>query len=291
MNGHDAFEEEMLFRTLTDGDTERLLQGRAPEGSEFVEVAEFARAVRQNLPTRPDGASAMVRQLAEAARTASPQGAIQTTPVAVPARARRFRLQSPRLIAVARLAAIVAVVPLLFAGLAAAGVSVPEPARDAFEVVGVNLPNQSADDGQEAERSGGAAGGAGDEGGEKRPEASEQSAAKRKGEDGAADKRGHGVGKANPARAGGRANGEQGRGRALGKRGLAPGQVVPPGQIKKGEGGNKVQGDKSVGKTNATSAAKNPMPSTGQGNGEASGKGTSNSGGGAASKPTKVPKG
>ena len=291
MNGRDAFEEEMLFRTPSDEDAEQLLRGNAREGSEFAEVAEFAQAVGQALPARPEDRPALVRKLAEVARTASHERPVMTTPIAVPARARRFWSQSPRLIAVARLAAIVAVVPLLFAGLAAAGVSVPEPARDAFEVVGVNLPNQSADDGQEAERSGGAAGGAGDEGGEKRPAASEQSAAKQKGEDGAADKRGHGVGKANPARAGGRANGEQGRGRALGKRGLAPGQVVPPGQLKKDEGGNKVQGDKSVGKTNATSAAKSPKPSTGQGNGEPSGKGTSNSGGGAASKPTKVPKG
>ena len=55
-------------------------------------------------------------------------------------RARRFRLLLPRLVAVARVTAVVALVPLLFAGLAVAGVSLPEPARNAFEAVGVDSP-------------------------------------------------------------------------------------------------------------------------------------------------------
>lgn len=285
MNGRDAFEEEMLFRTLSDEDAEQLLRGRAPEGSEFIEVAEFAQAVGQTLPARPEDGSALVRQLAEAARTASPKGAVKTTPVAVSARARRFRLQPPRLVAVARVTAVLALVPLLFAGLAVAGVSLPEPARSAFEVAGVNLPNQPADDGQESERSNGAGGKAGGEGGSGDvPAASERKAAKEKGQGANADNRGHGTEQANPARSGGRANGEQGRGRALGRRGLAPGQVVPPGQLKKDEGG------KAVGKSNATPPGQSSKPSTGQGNGAPLDEGTASSGGGSeVSKPTKSP--
>ena len=277
----------MLFRTLTDGATEQLLRGRPPEGSEFVEVAEFTRAVRQALPTRPDGASALVRQLAEAARTASPQGAIQTAPVAVPARRRRFRLQLPRLVAVARMTAALALVPLLFAGLAIAGVSLPEPARNAFEVVGVDLPNQPADEGQESEPSGGAGAetrGDGDGGGDV-SRGSGQKATKEKDPGTKADERGHGTEKVNPAEAGGRANGEQGRGRALGKRGLAPGQSVPPGQLKKGEDA------KAGDKTNAA-PSKSSKPSAPPANGKPAAKGTSESGGGGVgSKPIKAPKG
>lgn len=43
---------------------------------------------------------------------------------------------------VARVAIAVAAIPLLFAGLAVAGVTVPSPARSAFDAVGITLPNQ-----------------------------------------------------------------------------------------------------------------------------------------------------
>jgi hypothetical protein len=284
VNGRDAFEEEMLFRTLSDEDVEQLLRGLAPQGSEFVEVAEFTQEVRQTLPARPKNGSDLVRQLAEAARSASPDDAVETPPIPVPTRARTFRLMPPRLVAVARVTAVLALVPILFAGLAVAGVSLPEPARKAFEVVGVDLPNQPADDGQESEQTDGAAGEAGSEGGNGQgPTVSEE---KGEGQETKADKRGHGTEKANPARAGGRANGEQGRGRALGKRGLAPGQLVPPGQLKKDEAG------KAVGKTNATPPGHSSKPSTPQDNGKSAAKGTSSSGeGGKGSKPAKSPKG
>jgi hypothetical protein len=285
VNGRDAFEEEMLFRTLSDEDVEQLLRGRAPEGSEFVEVAEFAQAVRHTLAARPKDGSDLVRQLAEAARSASPDDAVETTPIPVPTRARTFRLMPPRLVAVARVTVVLALVPMLFAGLAIAGVSLPEPARKAFEVVGVDLPNQPADDGQNSEQSSGAADETGSESGDDDGSAaSEQKAEKEKGQRSDADKRGHGTEKANPARAGGRANGEQGRGRALGKRGLAPGQLGPPGQLKKDEGG------KAVGKTNPTPPGRSAKPSTPEDNGNPAAKGTSG-GGGKSSKPAKSPKG
>ncbi|HEX5893844.1 MAG TPA: hypothetical protein VFY33_03365, partial [Solirubrobacterales bacterium] len=43
---------------------------------------------------------------------------------------------------VARVGIAVALLPLLLAGLAVAGVTVPDPARSAFETIGVELPNQ-----------------------------------------------------------------------------------------------------------------------------------------------------
>jgi len=48
---------------------------------------------------------------------------------------------------VARVGIAAALLPLLIAGLAFAGVTVPDPARSAFDSVGVELPNQPADEG------------------------------------------------------------------------------------------------------------------------------------------------
>ncbi len=284
MNGRDAFEEEMLFRTLSDEDVAQLLRGRAPEGSEFVEVAEFAQAVRQTLPASAEDGSDMVRQLAEAARTASPNDAVETTPIAIPTRARRFRLLPPRLVAVARVTAVLALVPLLFAGLAIAGVSLPEPARKAFEVVGVDLPNQPADDGQESEQSGAANETGRKSGDDDASAASEGKAQKEKAQGSEADKRGHGTEKANPARAGGRANGEQGQGRALGKRGLAPGQLEPPGQAKKDAGNVN-------GKSDATPPGQSSKPSAVSERDKPASQGKSSSAGSKGAKPVKTPTG
>jgi hypothetical protein len=44
----------------------------------------------------------------------------------------------------ARVGIVVAAIPLLFAGLAVAGVTVPDVARSAFDRVGIELPNQPA---------------------------------------------------------------------------------------------------------------------------------------------------
>ncbi|HZA57899.1 MAG TPA: hypothetical protein VE523_01785, partial [Solirubrobacterales bacterium] len=63
-----------------------------------------------------------------------------------------------RLALVARIAVAVALLPLLTAGLAVAGVRLPDAAADAFDSVGVDLPNQAA-----SEDSNGTGGSAGDE--------------------------------------------------------------------------------------------------------------------------------
>lgn len=106
---------------------------------EMNEVALFKSALRAAVPTQPDrrlGAD-LVPRLAQIARSASLE--------AEQARGRRNSPRArrrPRLALVARVGFAVALLPLFIAGLAVGGVTVPEPARSAFEAVGVELPNQ-----------------------------------------------------------------------------------------------------------------------------------------------------
>jgi hypothetical protein len=281
----DAFEEEMLFRSLSDEEVERLLAGRAPEGSQLVEVAEFAHAVRQTLPAPPvAGGSGFVTQLAQTARAARLANA-EAAQARVP-RTPNIRLLSSRVPRLASLAAALALVPMLFAGLAIAGVSLPAPARDAFEAVGVSLPNQPSDEGQPSQQSNG---GRSETGGEAEVDdassRSTQSAETGIGRKPSAETRLHGTEKANPARAGGRANGEQGRGRALGKRDLAPGQLTPPGQLKKGED------LKEVSKAKENLPANSSKPVAPPGTEKSTSLGNSGGGGANKVKPAKSAKG
>jgi hypothetical protein len=98
------------------------------------EVALFESALRAAVPMQPDpriGAT-LVPRLAEVARAATIEA--ETHPV-------RQRPRS-RLALVARVGIAVALIPLVLAGLAFAGVTVPSPARSAFEKVGITLPHQ-----------------------------------------------------------------------------------------------------------------------------------------------------
>lgn len=228
MSGRDAFEDEMLFASLSDRDAERLLRGLAPESDSLAEVAEFARAARLQLVGPPAQRPALVARLAAIAGAAADTSATPFAEAAVPRRRRGVR---PRPALAVKVVGILAALPLLFAGLAVADVTLPAPAREAFEAVGVELPNQPAEDdgeatpGDVAAPQPGTGDGASDSGGGKD---AEKDASGSPGSQ--AD--GQGTTKSNPAREGGRAEGEQGRGRALGKRGLAPGQIQPPGQIR-----------------------------------------------------------
>ena len=130
-------------RRLNSQDQERLLAGAAVEGhGEFDEVAAFMRALPEQVSEAPpEGLErSLAPRLAEAARTAA---ALAETPAPTEIQDRR---PLSRLALVARVAVAVALIPALMAGLAVAGVKVPSPARDAFEGVGVNLPNQKSDD-------------------------------------------------------------------------------------------------------------------------------------------------
>jgi hypothetical protein len=111
--------------------------GASPD--EMREVEHFMSALRAAIPARPDPGlrATVVPRLAAVARTATleAEGHAGRHPRTPPARRSRRAL-------VARVAIAVALIPLLFAGLAFAGVTVPAPARDAFSSVGIDLPNQ-----------------------------------------------------------------------------------------------------------------------------------------------------
>jgi hypothetical protein len=143
----DAFNREMgILGRLSDEQQERLLAG-APfaDGGELDELASFMRAVPAFVREGPSEVlvTALVPRLADAARTSVPATETRRAP-------RRARLRRPRSLSrralVARVAVAVALLPASMAALAVAGVKVPAPARDAFEGLGVELPNQKSDE-------------------------------------------------------------------------------------------------------------------------------------------------
>jgi hypothetical protein len=105
---------------------------------EMNEIAMFESALRIVVPTRPDPGLGrdLVPRLAQAAR-------LSTLESEQSAARRRPR---SRTALVARVGIAVALIPLVVAGLAFAGVTVPGPARSAFDSVGITLPNQPSHD-------------------------------------------------------------------------------------------------------------------------------------------------
>ena len=102
------------------------------------------------VPTRPDPEvrTLLVPRLAEVARVATLEAETHARDRATPDRVSP-QPRSRRAL-VARVAVAVALVPLALAGLAFARVAVPAPARDAFESVGITLPNQPSDHSRKA---------------------------------------------------------------------------------------------------------------------------------------------
>lgn len=115
------------------------MSGNGAYEGEMKDVTLFENAVRAAVPTRPDPAlgTTLVPRLAEVARFATLEAEAQPT-------RRRAVAPRSRLALVARVGIAVALIPLVLAGLAFAGVTVPGPARDAFHAVGIVLPNQPA---------------------------------------------------------------------------------------------------------------------------------------------------
>jgi hypothetical protein len=111
--------------------------------SEMNEVALFERALRVAVPTRPDPLIArdLVPRLARLARAATIEAETQARGWGAGVAGRRSRLAL-----VARVGIAVALIPLVLAGLAFAGVTVPAPARDAFDSLGIELPNQPSEE-------------------------------------------------------------------------------------------------------------------------------------------------
>jgi hypothetical protein len=98
------------------------------------DVAAYMTALRAAVPRQPDPSlsAELIPRLAEAARAATIEAEGSAT----------RRHPRPRARLLVRIGIALAAVPLLFAGLAVAGVTVPEPARNAFDAVGIELPNQ-----------------------------------------------------------------------------------------------------------------------------------------------------
>src|SRR5690242_3761644 len=105
------------------------------------EVALFESALRATVPVRPDPriGQALVPRLAQVARAATIDAETQTSRRGTAARGGRAH---SRRALVARIAIVVGLIPLVVAGLAFAGVTVPAPARHVFDSVGITLPNQ-----------------------------------------------------------------------------------------------------------------------------------------------------
>jgi hypothetical protein len=234
MSGRDAFEDEMGFeRRISDREAEGLLSDPSRDGAPAAppQVVAFVRALPAAVPVRPStGLEAMVvTRAAEAARTAG-LGAARHSTTTLKAAGGWPSWQ--RRIAVAALA--IALVPVVMAGLAIAGVTLPEPARDAFESVGIDLPNQSeADDGTPAGAEDGRNGeeprtskggrGEGDQGA-----AESQGQAKQPGDGEGADGNG-GNGRSGQSRGGGPESTPPGHGATPpGQGGVPPGQGAPP---------------------------------------------------------------
>jgi len=140
MSDPGAYESGMaLPRNISENDLERLLTGRAPAAgdSSLEEVAAFVRALNLAVPEATgDPDPALITRLADAA------GASASAPAPGPGHARTRTRRSPAGL-IARVGIAAAMVPVLFAGLAVAGVTLPGPASDAFDRLGLELPNQS----------------------------------------------------------------------------------------------------------------------------------------------------
>jgi hypothetical protein len=119
------------------------VSGNGAYEGEMNEIALFESALRAAVRTQPDprlGAT-LVPRLAEVARAATIEAETQAT-----RRGAARRHPRSRLALVARVGLAAAMIPLVLAGLAFAGVTVPGPARSAFDTVGITLPNQTSAD-------------------------------------------------------------------------------------------------------------------------------------------------
>jgi hypothetical protein len=118
------------------------VNGNGAYWGEMNEVVAFEKALRAAVPSRVDpGLDAeLVPRLAQAARssTLEMEGRVTRRGEARPNGGPGLR---PRAW-MARIGVTIVALPLLLAGLAFAGVTMPSPVRSAFDSAGVHLPNQ-----------------------------------------------------------------------------------------------------------------------------------------------------
>jgi hypothetical protein len=120
------------------------VNGNGAYEGEMNDVALFMNALRAAVPAEPDpGLDAyLVPRLAAAARASTIEPETQVMRRRSAQRIGAARRRRSRLTSVVRVAITIALIPLVLAGLAVAGVTVPSPARSAFESLGISLPNQ-----------------------------------------------------------------------------------------------------------------------------------------------------
>ncbi len=217
---------------------------------EMREATLFTDALRAAVPARPSRelTATIVPRLAATARTATLETETQASrrPAGQPADRSRRGL-------VAKVAIAVALIPLLLAGLAFAGVTVPAPARNAFDTVGITLPNQPSDHGAAAETTKEKVQGTSQGGGGNEVSGAAQAKPKGKGGNSSAA---HEHARKQHEKAQGKAEGH-GQGKAVGLNGSPPpghsGQTGPPAHSNAGGNGGGSSGSNSSGKPpNAT---------------------------------------
>ena len=219
------------FNRISDDLAERLLsdpRSVEPAGG-LAETVAFIRALPAVVPVAPDPAleDEMIPALAGAAHSAALEASREATSSldAVRAAAPHWRLR------LAVLGAAVALLPVLTAGLAYAGVELPDPVDEAFDAVGVDLPNQSEVDttpaGADGEGKGKAAGGKDDSSSKDAAGTADQAPAPGGGE-GSGDDGGHGNGHGKPEHAGPEATPPGHGGTPPGQGGVPPGNAGVP---------------------------------------------------------------
>jgi hypothetical protein len=195
-----------VLRELTEGDQE---------------LTSFLQEMRATLVAPPAGAlaTALPARLAAEARTAVADGnghpAAPSTNGHPTVSGRPRRAMSRPLL---RVAVAIAAIPLLFTGLAFAGVNLPGPAKDAFKSIGIDLPNQADNDRGQAPADDGDSAGTAHDG---------DSAGSETGRSNSSGKLGHGDAKQEPARA----EGQPGNDRAIADEMPAPSSSDTQGKI------------------------------------------------------------
>ncbi len=230
-----------FVRRISDADAERVLGAVEPNENGTLERGELeplVLAIRASVPAQPSPELEpwLVPRLAEAARASGAAAGAETTTALSPAR--RARAPWSRRALAAKVAVAAALVPMLAAGLAVAGVTLPGPARSAFERVGIDLPNQSAVDDSSTSAGDEGAGGdeaaaSGDHQGSKGGEGEDAGSGKPSKGSGKSHGRGHGHrgGRGASGSSGNSASAPGQQGTAPGLQGTTPGQgATPPGQ-------------------------------------------------------------
>lgn len=152
MSDRDAYRDEMrILSGLSDRDVDCLLSGRPGEESESEELAVFLRDLRAVYTEAPSEAieATHVAAIARAACALAP-GREELTPAQRPStqapnQAKRRGTMTKKRLALLT-AGLALAVPLSLAGLATAGVTLPDAARAPFDQLGLELPNQATAD-------------------------------------------------------------------------------------------------------------------------------------------------